>query len=154
MADKALFEIDLNELETHWQDHPRLVMQYSTELADARLDLEEDEAELEAVRARADFTVRKDPQKFGQEKLTEPAIKGIVSKNKAVRDCEARCRKARHKVNMLSGILRTLDHRKRALENLVKLHGQNYFSVPYTDSKSKAEYLKKRSRRRKRQSGD
>ena len=42
---------------------------------------------------------------------------------------------AKHRVDVLSGAVTALDHRKKALENLVDLHGRNYFSTPRIDTR-------------------
>jgi hypothetical protein len=40
----------------------------------------------------------------------------------------------KHQVDLLQAVVTSLDHRKRALESLVSLHGQDYFSSPRADS--------------------
>ena len=36
----------------------------------------------------------------------------------------------KHSVDVVQAVVTTLDHRKRALESLVTLHGQDYYSTP------------------------
>jgi hypothetical protein len=38
--------------------------------------------------------------------------------------------RAKDRVNKVEAVVTALDHRKKALENLVYLHGQSYFSAP------------------------
>jgi hypothetical protein len=60
--------------------------------------------------------------------------------------------KANREVSTYYSVVFTLDHRKSALERLVTLHGQNYFSSPQAtcaDSRTTVDGMKKRAARRK-----
>jgi len=56
----------------------------------------------------------------------------------------------RHAADVLQAAVTALDHRKKALENLVYLHGQNYFSEPHArdgDSRETVNAATKRAAR-------
>ena len=60
--------------------------------------------------------------------------------------------KAYHKVNLTQAAVTALEHRKRALEKLVDLHGQNYFAEPHAKTEGGREHVeqtKKQSARRR-----
>jgi len=166
------FEIDKNRLDEEWINQPKLYFQYSDQLTEAKEDVARLTAQIEianddrkAVRAALDLKIRKNPEKFlGKDvKLTESALSNrilIHSKYKEaqqkVYDLNSDLIEANKKVGHLYSAVFTLDHRKAALERLVSLHGQNYFSVPRASDTNeiaeKAEKKKARTGRRRRRS--
>lgn len=143
--------LDLLKLELHWLGHDELVRDWGELQAEAELDLEETQSALDLKKADVEFKLRKsDPEHHGFEKWTEGAIKCLLIKNEKVQDYEKRVRIRKHKVRLLKGVMKRLDNRKRALEKLVDLHGQQYFAVPRSpasDSDFETDARKKRSRK-------
>lgn len=150
MSDEPdFFAINQNELDREWVNQPKLCRRYSERLADAQRDLEQAETKLEVVDADLDYQIRK-KMGTGEKKLTEAAIK-----NRLVRSIEhiqavERIQKQRHRVNILKAAVKTIDHRKTALENLVDLRLADYFSEPRvrkTNREAEHERSKHRARR-------
>lgn len=63
-------------------------------------------------------------------KITETTVKNAVTSDREVQKARSAIIEAKHEVDVLSAAVSALDQRKRALENLVTLHGQSYFSTP------------------------
>lgn len=124
--DKDL-EIDPNNLDQEWLLQPRLFMNYSAELTDARRDSAFIAEKLEVTKAEADKRVR---LQFVDQKVTVDQIRAAVQQDVEVQKIARDAIEAEHKVNMLQAAVRSFDQRKDALENLVRLHGQNYFAGP------------------------
>jgi hypothetical protein len=122
--------IDLGSLEVEWLRQPRLYGKYSAKLADAKKDLSEAKAAEEVTEAEVKRRIRRNPQKYGMNKITEPAVKETMVLHPLYQRAVAAVNSAKHVVDVLEGLINTLEHRKRTLENLVTLHGQNYFSKP------------------------
>lgn len=122
--------IDEHSLDKEWVEQPRLSFKYSEKLADAQLALDEAEDELSIVAAELDKSIRASPEDYEIDKVTEPAIKAAIPLQEEHRTALATIRTCKHRVNILKGANKAIDHRKRALENLVDLYGQNYFSSP------------------------
>lgn len=129
----SFVEIDRDRLDDEWVGQPKLFYKYARRLADARADLAEAKAELSVVEAEVDMDVRAKPDKY---KLTIPlretAIKLRVAMHVKVKDKTDAVRKLTHRVDVLEAAVKALEHRKSALERLVTLHGQSYFSTPKT----------------------
>jgi len=147
--EQGLFDIDIYNLEEEWMRQPKMFGDYSEQLADARKEMNEAKAELELTQATLSNRIRKNPVKYKIEgRVTEGGISEAVLCHPRYRDALASFNEARHKVDLLEGVVKTLDQRKRALENLVDLHGQQYFSVPATKNKELKEAVDRQSKSR------
>ena len=126
-----ILHIDKHLLDEEWVNQPKLYFEYASELAGARIDLEEAKAEFDVVKAETDFDIRSNPTNYElPEKTTEVMIGKAVILTEEYQDAQKIVFIAKHRVDILSGAQTALDHRKKALENLVELHGRNYFSKP------------------------
>ena len=140
-----IFEPDKNRLDEELVKQPRLYHQYADQLADARRDHEMAESEMKVVEAEVSLLVRRRPDRFGIEKVTEDAVKKTVLLDKRVRQAEKEVILAKHKVDLLSAAVTALDHRKRVLEKLVDLRLADYYAEPRT---REAREMMERSRER------
>ena len=122
--------IDPDALDTEWLEQPRLMMRYSKFLANARRELEQAKERLDIVRAELDKEIRTDPEKFGIVKVTEGAINSTILTDTRFQNGQKELNDAQYEVNMAQGAVRAVEGKKDALENLVRLHGQQYFAGP------------------------
>lgn len=134
--DFEILNIDQNLLDREWLNQPRFFFRYAKLLADARKVFEEAKANLKIVAAEADKKVRERASKMDQ-KVTEAVVTATVQRRDDYRDAEQAVFTTKHNVDVLDAAVTALEHRKAALENLVRLHGQNYFSTPKADSDNK-----------------
>lgn len=130
--DDRFVEIDQDALDEECVKQPKLYFKWAKKLADARMAHEEAEANHKLVEAELDDKIREDPESYGLEKITEAAIKATIPKQVEFTESQQKVYHARHKVNILQAGVTALEHKKRSIENLVQLHGQNYFSTPRT----------------------
>lgn len=128
--DYDFIHIDEMNLDREWINHPGLYFKWARKLADARMEADELKARIEVVAAELDKDIRESPSLYEVEKVTEAAVKSAVIAQETYQKAVRRFGKAKHKVDIYQAAVNTLDHRKRALENLVDLHSQNYFSSP------------------------
>ena len=125
------FAIDQGRLDEEWLNQPKTFYRYALKLANAKAELERSKAERDVTAAEVDQEIRANPGGYGLgDKQTEPAIKNAgaveprnIKANKAII-------KAKHDVDVTQAAVDALDHRKKALENLVHLFGMNYFAQP------------------------
>ena len=129
MADDFL-DMDVNQLDEMWLEQPRLYHKYAKKLANTRQQLEEEKAELELIKAEFDRDIRSNPGEFSLEKITETVVSNTIIIQEKYQSQLAQVGDLKHQVDIIQAVVTTLDHRKRALENLVSLHGQDYFSSP------------------------
>lgn len=144
------FAIDPNELDREWVRQPGLYHKYATDLADARREFEQAKTQLEIAAADVDSVIRSKPEKFGIEKVTEAAVKAAVLASREYKAATDAVHNARHAVDVLQAAVTTLDHRKKALENLVDLRLANYFSEPRAGSPRAREHMEEKTKQRAR----
>lgn len=126
----ALFDLDANRLDEEWVNQPRLYLKYALRLADLRRDHEKAKAGRELVAAELDQSIRRDPTKYGLEKCTEASVERTVLLQDDYQRADASVRRAKYEMDVTQAMVETLDHRKKALENLVYLWGASYFAEP------------------------
>lgn len=139
------------ELVKECRIQPRLVFDYLREKAetDARIDglkaeLKVAQAEQKRVVARLDMRIRKKPEEYKVQKITESTVSNTIvlqpeykKYELAVWKIEKLLSEAIYYRNLLEAAAKALDHRKSSIENLVKLHGQSYFSSPKIEDDNK-----------------
>ena len=123
-------EIDPLRLDEEWLDQPKQRQIFGELLADAQLELDTAKSRLEVIKAETDREIRDDPADFGLSKVTEAAVSTAVPVQPAVQIAVKKVNAAKHKVNVLQAAVDGLEHRKRALTQLVELHGQDYYATP------------------------
>lgn len=139
---ESITAIDENALDEEWVNHPTKFHKYALRLANAKTMLAESKASLDVVEAEISLRVRKNPLKYGMDgKITEAVINATVLLNPKYQEALTEVTNAKHKVDILQAAVDALEHKKRALENLVTLHGQSYFASPRV-SKEAGEAMK------------
>jgi len=153
----ADFRIDAYNLDREWVRQPELYRQYASALADAKMELDEAKNDLSVIKSEVEKEIRQDPEKFGLAKVTEAAVAMAVPLDTRVRDAEEQIIVAKHKVGLLEAAVGALDHKKRALSDLVSLHLADYFSEPTArkDGRETTEdFGKEQARRGRRRRGE
>jgi capsule polysaccharide export protein KpsE/RkpR len=128
--DNSILKIDLLNLEEEWANQPELYKEWADQLALARKEHEEAKAALEVAKAEASNDIRKHPKAFDLDKVTEKAIELLYPSHEDYMAAQQKVIDAKYAMDMLQGMVTALDHRKKALEKEVDLHGQGYYSVP------------------------
>lgn len=151
MSDTNILEINEFELDKEWIKQPATYHKFATKLAEAKYRLEEAKAKTELVKAELSSEIRIDPDLFGITKVTESVVASTILLQDQFKSTQAELFNQKHQVDLLQAVVTSLDHRKRALESLVSLHGQDYFSSPRADSKNQEtiDTIQKTSVRRK-----
>ena len=150
---REIFNIDEDNLVEELKNQPKFYYDYASQLAVARRRVEEEKATLDVIEANLKKEIREDPEKF--ELKPNPAIAivdGEVMLQKPFQNARQIVIKLKYKMDMIQAAVIALDHRKSALERMVSLHGQNYFSTPVIsgEGKDNVEEQIKRSVRTKR----
>ena len=124
------FDLDENRLDQEWLNQPRLYFQHATLLASARKELERAKAKENLVAAEVELDVRKRPEHYGIDKVTEGVVSSTVTVQARYQSAKQELLNAQHEVRVHEVDVATLDHRKKALENMVQLQMANYYSEP------------------------
>ncbi len=116
-------KISPNDLDLEWREQAHLFGLYAKAHAEAINNLAK-------VRQKLDDEYRSswdDEKEYGWNdswgKSSESAIKARIEASDSFIEAE-------HQVTLLAGCVKTMEHKKVALENLVKLAGMDYFSTP------------------------
>ena len=109
---------------------PEMYYEVATELADEKYNLEMLRNEEEIIKAELDAAIRESPSAFKVDKITDTAVNAAIARSKRLQDHKKKTAKCKHRMDILIAAQIALEHRKRALQDLCYLHGQNYFSAP------------------------
>lgn len=129
--------ISETELDKEWVEQPKLFFKYATQLADAKNKVAECKATLELNEAELAKMIRDAPEDFNMIKITEASLEACVKRQKAYQKSLQRLNNAKHDQDIVQAAVDALDHRKKALENLVHLFSMNYFSTPKASENSR-----------------
>lgn len=157
--DFDFFTVDPDKLDEQWFIQPDLVYKHSRNLAEtrevrdrAKLAVKVAEEDLKQIAATIDLMVRKLPEKFGLEKVTESAVEKTVilqpdykEGQKAVRRAMSKLIDAEKNVGIMEAVVTALAHKRPALENGVKLHLAGYFASPREGSETTRELKEARA---------
>lgn len=142
--------IDENGLDTEWLQQPSLMMRYGKEKAAADDVVERAKHDFDVVRAQLDLAIRKDPTKYGAAegvKITEAVVNALLIQNELYTEAHEEYLDAKHHADLAKVAVQAVDGKKTALENLVKLHGQQYFSSPSVPRDLSQEWVKKQEQK-------
>lgn len=124
--------IDQSALDVEWLDQPKLMIKYSRALAKANREVSRLKEKMKVERAKLNKDIRSSPAKYGLEdiKITEASINGALDTHKIMIAFEYEKIDAEYEAEMVKGAVDAVKQRKDALQDLVKLHGQQYFAGP------------------------
>ena len=127
--------VDFSHLHFEWAIQPELTNYYGEQLAEAKRKVDRTEEAVDVAKAKAT------EEAFGKG-LKVDAAKADAEKNSEYRKAVSSYNQARYESNLAQAAFDAIQTKKYALENLVRLHGQEYFAMPvepkeYEDWKGK-----------------
>ena len=122
--------IDETILDVEWLEQPSLMLKYGRLVVEARKGYDLAKENLDVVKAELDKEIRSNPEKFKLAKATESAILSAILTHPRYKEASERLIEAKYNLSMYQTAANAIDAKKAALENLVKLHGQQYFAGP------------------------
>ena len=122
--------IDDSALDVEWLEQSMLMMRYSTYEADKEREKDLAKEALDLVKADLDRNIRENPDKYGIAKPTETAISNTIISQEEYKEAYHKFLDIQYEYNIAKSATRAVAQRKDALENLVRLHGQQYFAGP------------------------
>jgi len=123
-------EIDGEALDQEWLAQPSFCLKYGRHSAKMKKRLEEAKQNLDIAKAEADKSIRSNPEKYGIEKVTETVVANAILKEDGYQEAYTAYLNSKYEAEMAQAAVNAFEHRKSALENLVRLYGQQYFSGP------------------------
>lgn len=142
--DFSFFDLNEYELDTEWMQQPKLMFRWSRKLANAEQTLDECKAQFDITCAELDRDIRSDPEHYlGKIRFSEGALTAAMKLQDEYTAAREEVQAAQHRVKVLKAVVSALDHRKAALENRVRLHGQGYFSACKGDDEGTKELARR-----------
>jgi len=150
-------QIDPDALDVDWIDQTNLYYKYSSALNDAisernnlKLQVERVKENFERIKAQLDLEIREDPDSFSIPKITEATVSSAILLDDRYHKAFEEYMNAKNDqniaqdvVNRLYSCTATMEEKKSALEQLVRLLNQQYFSTPSEPRDLSQEYHKK-----------
>jgi hypothetical protein len=134
--DMAKFEVDRqidpSELDLAAATQADTFFYWAEQLTAARMRAEQCKHVIDLTEARVELECRQNPEKFGLVKSTEAAISSAVKASADVVSCKKEFLEAREESMLLDWAVNAMEQRKRMIEVLITLHGQQYFAGPST----------------------
>jgi len=122
--------IDPDALDKEWLQQSHLMMKYCKISARAQKDLDSAKEKLDVVRVSLDAAIRRNPEHYDLAKVTDVVVANTILLQSEYTEEFGLYLQAKYEADMAKGAVRALEHKKDALEYLVRLFGQNYFSGP------------------------
>lgn len=122
--------IDPMNLDVECLSQSQKFMKWAEAAVDARVEAERLELVLEVTAAKLQARMRANPEKFGLAKATEGEVKAAVAchpRRVAAAEAFLAAKASQH---YLEKAVAAMETRKRMLDDLITLHGQEYFSDP------------------------
>lgn len=120
-------EIDESNLDREWKRQAELMFAYGKAKAEAQYKLDLAREKLDLLIAEKDLEVRNEQT---DRKRTEAWISNMITSLPSVQQARKDVNEAKRTLNVLQAAVEALQHKKAALENLVRLFGMSYFAEP------------------------
>lgn len=137
--------INPNQLDIEWIYQANTFMKYCHALSEAAKEMDNAKQYYETVRAQCELKVRNKPEHYCKlwtgepipDKVTEAVISSILVASEGKEGtplfkAKAEWNESKFDFNILNNAKQAMEHKKVALENLVRLTGQQYFAGPKT----------------------
>ena len=144
---KEKIKIDPDNLDLECLYQPQYFMEYAEMLAKAENNLDIAKRNLDRVCSKKSLDIRKNPENYisGINKLTENMIQSLLDNDAEVDEANNKIIECKHDVKVLSAIVDAFEQKKRSINNLVVLHGQQYYSGPDSIRPLNREFIKSTS---------
>jgi hypothetical protein len=122
-------KIDDSALDIEWLGQAELMLKYAQHSAKMRMELDKTKQDLDIAKAESDKEIRNNFNKSG-EKFTETVVANAILIHPNYKLAYETYLTAKYEADMAQAAVNAFEQRKSALENLVRLFGQQYFAGP------------------------
>ncbi len=141
--------VDPEALDVEWLKQAELMKKYAAHSADTKKEVDEAKERLDVGKAKIEMNIRKSPEEYGLSKITESAIQSTILLQEDYQKLVQDYTDAKYENDIAIAVVRSIDQKKTALENLVKLLGASYFAGPQAPRDLSREWLEERERKEK-----
>lgn len=139
--------IDPNALDVAAATQGETFFLWAEKMVVAKKAMDRAKMNLELVENSMALRIRRSPQQFGLDKVTEGAIAATVKSSNDYLEAVDALSKAKTEAQLLEVGVNALEQRKRMIEILVTLHGQQYFAGPSVPRDLASAYAENRQNR-------
>ncbi len=129
-AREDFYRIDLDRLEEECIAQPKLMYDAIMELVEAKRDYEQAKADLQLTGSELDRDIRRNPSRFGLEKVTEDVVKQTVIWQVQYQNANKRVLETKYDMEVFGARVTALESKKKSLELAVDLWSKAYFAEP------------------------
>lgn len=119
-------QIDPMQLDKEWLRQIDMYWYWSRRAAKMKTDVELYAGIVATKKAEAQQDIRENPTAYKLDKVVADTVNAAVQTHKMVVAAIDKYNKKRYQLDLINAVLVTLDHRRRALDNLVQLQRMNY----------------------------
>lgn len=123
-------QIDPGQLDIEAIRQAEVFFKWAERSVDAKAEADRNKLALDIQEASLAIKCRDHPEKFGLVKATEGAINAAVKTHPYYEEAYTKWLDSRANWQLLEKMVEAMEQRKRMLEILITLHGQEYFAGP------------------------
>jgi len=139
--------IDVEALDVEAAMQGDLFFKWAEKAVEARKVSERSKLNVDVLVAELGSKIRKNPEKYKVEKVTEGAITAAIHNHDDYKEAQDTHLDNRADLDLLNQAVIAMEQKKRMIESLITLHGQQYFaspSVPHSLPEAYAEKMEER----------
>ncbi|HUW44467.1 MAG TPA: hypothetical protein VMW50_01605 [Dehalococcoidia bacterium] len=125
-------EIDPSQLDVECVRQSDRFFHWSEMAVEAGYRVDRAKLKLDVTKARLEMKCRQKPANFGLIKATESGIEAAVLAHEDYYATYRAWLDAKREQKMLDAAVASMESKRRMLDNLIRLHGQQYFAGPST----------------------
>jgi len=130
-VNKDIFEIDKNNLDKEWERQASLMYKLGELSADAYDEWSKAKSKLGYLKGSIELDYRTGRRKVeGMDKLTESSIKAAVECDANIMEWQDKVNDLKHQYDLYAHGVESLQHKKKALEQLESLLLNKYYAAP------------------------
>lgn len=145
-------KLDIYALEEEWKEQPHNYRIWSEKLADSKKLVNSLDQKIKIRKAKVDKDVRRQPSRYNLEKATNEAVNNVVELDPDYRKLSEIRIEAQYLVDVLFGVIISLEHKRDALKEERKLFLNNYYTEPYDDDREGRQRQNRNERLKERRS--
>ncbi len=123
-------QLDPNALDVECLQQADLFFKWAERAVEAKGKADRCKLRMEVIEAKLGRRCREKPEQFGLARVTELGVQSAVKCHKSYTNAYRKWIRARETAQLLDKAVEAMEQRKRMLEVLITLHGQQYFAGP------------------------
>jgi len=122
--------IDPGQLDVECVRQAELYFKWSERAIEAHAEVDRAKLKLDITVAKLENECRRSPADFGVTKVTEGSVTAAIKDTEKYQEAFDNFYNARSNAKLLDAAVNAMEQRKRMIEMLITLHGQQYFAGP------------------------